>query len=450
MSWQEELRRLDSELAAGRIGHAEHRRKREELLAEASGGGDASAMAAPLQPSEQQPPATAAAGTWNAEPVRWNEPTSNTPTPTSFFTPNTPSAPATPPPSSAPNPPYTPTPPSSFTPNTPTTPSAPATPNTPSATPQIPTTPTTDSGTHVWTSANPAAQHLEPPTPEQPGADAKSERPPPGRVARWDPSTGDMSFGTAPSPADVNPTGFLPVTGDTNEPPRQTPELRRLWEEGPPRKKRPTWLFLSVGVLVVLALVVGVIFYLGNRTAPNDRADSVSAPPVPSATGGTDPAASLEDKLPKLDGRPSPDDSTMSLDKAVQLKLVSQADADVMKSSGANELVYRAYADATQKNSGTTLIAVPAPSADQAGRLVSGLRKNLTTGGFTTSPLGPAPTDLIYSASSPAGRVLAYWYTSGPVAIGIGVSEPLTEDAAALKSRLEQIREKVAAALPAG
>ena len=80
---------------------------------------------------------------------------------------------------------------------------------------------------------------------------------------------------------------------------------------------------------------------------------------------------------------------------------------------------------------------------------MKGLKQNLTAGGFGSTPLGPAPTDLLYSGSSPAGRVLALWYTSGPVAIGIGVSEPLTGDAVVLRSRIEQIRTKVAAALPA-
>ncbi|MEU6641404.1 hypothetical protein ABZ863_02530 [Saccharomonospora sp. NPDC046836] len=37
MTWQERLRRLDAELAAGTISHDQHRRRREDILAEASG-----------------------------------------------------------------------------------------------------------------------------------------------------------------------------------------------------------------------------------------------------------------------------------------------------------------------------------------------------------------------------------------------------------------------------
>src|SRR5690606_20443161 len=39
MSWQEELRRLDAQLAAGVITRDQHTRRRDEILAEASGDG---------------------------------------------------------------------------------------------------------------------------------------------------------------------------------------------------------------------------------------------------------------------------------------------------------------------------------------------------------------------------------------------------------------------------
>ncbi|MBB4687105.1 hypothetical protein [Amycolatopsis jiangsuensis] len=223
------------------------------------------------------------------------------------------------------------------------------------------------------------------------------------------------------------------------------PEPRRLWEEEPERRRsRPTWLFLSLGVLLVLALAVGGIWYFGSKSDTSDSADRVSPPPVSSSPSQP---ASLEDKLPKLAGTPSKDNSTMALDKAVQLKAVSQADADLMRAAGADELVYHSYAEATN---GTLLIAVPTGSAAQAGQLVQGLRQNLVTGGFDSAPLGPAATDLVYSGSSPAGRVTAFWYTSGSVAVGVGVSAPLDQDPAALRSRIEQIRAKAVATLPAG
>ncbi|WP_216212658.1 hypothetical protein [Amycolatopsis aidingensis] len=49
MGWQEELRRLDAELASGAITHSQHRRLRDELLASVSGGTVPSPKVAPRQ-----------------------------------------------------------------------------------------------------------------------------------------------------------------------------------------------------------------------------------------------------------------------------------------------------------------------------------------------------------------------------------------------------------------
>ncbi|HEY3709542.1 MAG TPA: hypothetical protein VGL64_09215 [Amycolatopsis sp.] len=545
MSWQEELRRLDADLSAGRIGHAEHRRKREELLAEASGGAAASPVASPLQRAGSGnagvwPIAEPAAGRWKGEPpVRW---TSGPNSPAGQGAQGGPESSAGPGDSAEPG---------DWANGSDTTDSMPSPgrseadqmtgpESTTSANSGSTTTSANDTadtsgaadaagaaaggnnatGHGTWSSANPATQPaaqqptvqqltlqqstvqlptaepqqptaqqptVQQPTwhPVQPGAGetvaepsdgGKPEKPlkPPkepkpakgfraskGSIAQtpsWEPkAVGDFHTSrptTAPSPADLNPTDLLDISGanfdQQDKPP--TPELRQLWEEGPPRRKRPTWLFLSLGVLLALALIVGLTWYIGSKPDQRGTADSVSAPPVPSASSSADPSATLEDKLPVLTGKPSQDNSTMSLDKAVELKAISQADADLMKTAGANELVYRsdADADADQADNGTVLLAVPTGSSAQAEVLVKALQGNLVGGGFESAALGPAPTDLLYSASSPAGRVLAFWYTSGPVAIGIGASQPLAGDAAALRSRIEQIRTKVAAALPAG
>jgi hypothetical protein len=551
MSWQEELRRLDADLSAGRIGHAEHRRKREELLAEASGGAAASPVASPLRPAGSGnagvwPIAEPAAGRWKGEPpVRW---TSGPDSPAGQGGQGGPDSSAgqgdSPEPGGWANGSDTtdsmPSPGRSET-NQMTGPESTTSANSGSTTTSANDTAETSGGADAsgaaaggnsatghgtWSSANPATQPaaqqptvqqltfqqstvqlptaeqqqstaqqstvqqptVQQPTwhPVQPGAGEtvaepsdggkpakppKSPKPPKepkpakgfraskGSIAQtpsWEPkAVGDFHTNrrtTAPSPADLNPTDLLDISGanfdQRDKPP--TPELRQLWEEGPPRRKRPTWLFLSLGVLLALALIVGLTWYIGSKPDQRGTAGSVSAPPVPSPSGSADPSATLEDKLPVLTGKPSQDNSTMSLDKAVELKAISQADADLMKTAGANELVNRSYADADQADNGTVLLAVPTGSSAQAEVLVKGLQGNLVGGGFESAALGPAPTDLLYSGSSPAGRVLAFWYTSGPVAIGIGASQPLAGDAAALRSRIEQIRTKVAAALPAG
>ncbi|MET9259365.1 hypothetical protein [Amycolatopsis sp. NPDC004079] len=499
MSWQEELRRLDAELAAGRLGHAEHRRQRDELLAEASGGGTASPVASPLR---QDAPSTGGSPTWSTPtaqatpagsdsqaPAEQSTPapsasaesdaattqvvatmTEHEPTTTLRVGPDATAPQGTPPggtaapaanPAASTNqaapffaPPQSPATPPPSTPSQ----ASPPPPHQPQQ--QMPAQPGTWPGVapvqwHTpgqqqpnqpvagWASTNPAMPAPEPPAVESflnsAAATPASEKTQPAfSHTPGTPFSTDRPT-TAPSPADDRPTavfGAIPANGGQ-------PEPRRLWEDdAKPRRSKPTWLFLSLAVLVVLALVVGGIWFIGNK---NDTNDTAAQPPAASSAPNTQPP-SLEDKLPALQGTPSPENSTMALDKAVQAKAVSDADANLMRAAGADQLVYHAYAGT---DGGTTLIAVPTPSKAQAGQLVQGLRQNLVTGGFDSSPLGPAATDLLYTGSSPAGRVLAFWYTSGGVSVGIGVSGPVGQDPAALRSRMEEIRAKVAAALPA-
>ncbi|MGW7532679.1 hypothetical protein [Amycolatopsis sp. NPDC054798] len=509
MSWQEELRRLDAELAAGRLGHAEHRRQRDELLAEASGGGAASPVASPLR---QDAPSTSGSPTWSTPDAQATASSSDTPAPgnqaastsTDSGSPETAAGtpqvvatmtghgpfdgpttslrlgpdgtalPSTPPGGTATpeqpaaNPATSTTAPAApffSPPQNPVTPPSQASPPPPHQPQQpMPAQPGTWQGVapvqwHTpgqqqqpsqpvvgWASTNPAMPAPEPPAVESflNSANSTAAVPASEKTQPAFAHTPGAPFSTdrpttAPSPADDRPTavfGAIPANGNQ-------PEPRRLWEDdAKPRRGKPTWLFLSLAVLVVLALVVGGIWFLGNK---NDSNDTAAPPPAASSAPNTQPA-SLEDKLPTLAGTPSPENSTMALDKAVQAKAVSDADANLMRAAGADQLVYHAYGST---DGGTTLIAVPTPSKAQAGQLVQGLRQNLVTGGFDSSPLGPAATDLLYTGSSPAGRVLAFWYTSGGVSVGIGVSGPVGQDPAALRSRMEEIRAKVAAALPA-
>ena len=206
------------------------------------------------------------------------------------------------------------------------------------------------------------------------------------------------------------------------------------------RGRAGAWLFLSVGVFLVLSLIVGATWFF---SAPNTGTNTNVVP-----SGRVNPQLDVEGKLPNLPGTGDPDNSAMSIDKAVQLQVITAADAAKVRASGAQEIVYRRSSDAAHVDNGYQMLAIPTASADDASKLVQGLRQTLTDSGFKAAPLGPGRAETAYTDSNPTGRVSALWYASGPVAIGIGVSQPLSGDPATLRTRLGKVRDSVVAVLP--
>jgi hypothetical protein len=311
---------------------------------------------------------------------------------------------------------------------------------------------------------SPVAAPLASAKPVEPAAPAWPTAPPPEASA---PSRSAALLATdrptsAPSPADERPTDSIrhptiheaptvitPAIGPGTlpgltppPPPRQGVPALPTRPQRPDRRK-PTWLFLALGVLVVLALVIGATWFLGGH----DDGTTSGAPTQPLSPAET--AEFAEAKLPTLPGAANPNNSTMSIDKALDLELVTSADADVMRASGAQEVIYRAASDPANSPNGTMLLVVPTPAAPAAGKLATGLRTNLIGTGFVPTALGPADADTMYTGSNPQGRVGALWYSSGSLAVGMGVSQPLSGDPGLLRTRLEQIRAQVTAAFPA-
>lgn len=371
MSWQEELRRLDAELAGGNITRHEHRKQRDELLAAASGGGVASPLAAPLVPAGSQPH-------WqSANPVQSE---------------------AGPSEQAQPGPP----------------PEAPAAPQTPT----VLTNPSADLlATDRPTSAPSPAD--EQPT-DSMGYPGMSEAP---TVITRAVMPGDLPGLAPPSPRHFS--------GVERQPSTPMPAHSRV----PGR----TWVFLGLGAFLVIGLIVGATFFFSKPST------GTAAPTSP-----VNPQLDVEAKLPALPGKANPNNSTMSIDKAVQLQVISAGDAPKVRASGAQEVVYRASSDATNVNDGYLMLAIPTGSTNDAAKLVQGLRDTLTGSGFKADPVGPGDAGTAYTGSNPTGQVTALWYTSGTLAIGIGVSQPPNGNSDTLHTRLVQVRDSVAAALPPG
>ncbi len=400
MSWQDELRQLDVELASGRIGHAEHRKKRDELLAEASGGTMPSPVASPLR---------GAGGSWHstnpaARPIEL--PTVNVPA-------------------------------------------------------QIPQNQQNPQPPRPRQRTQPFnTERAEPKPAEQPKPrDAKKGRHSVPRIA--DHKT------TAPSPADINPTVYLRA----EPPPRRQPSTRQVNRQLPPLtpetgprhsapsedyavvgKPKPTWLFVGAGVLVVLALVIGGTLWLGSSSsdvAEQPPTPSMAQPPggfsglVPSGAPGSGQTP-LEDRLPALPGTPSKDNSTMSVQKGLDLKLYSKAAADFLTSKGVASVTYKG---SSEGSNGYLVLVIPTNDAKDATTIVKYFRDNSINAGLREQRIGDR---LGLVGANKNGQLSGIGYVSGTIAVTAWVSQPLGGDSKALDSRLEQTVVSLDTVLPAG
>ncbi|GLY64112.1 hypothetical protein [Amycolatopsis taiwanensis] len=428
MSWQEELRRLDAELASGTITRHEHRKQRDELLAAASGGGITSPLAAPLVPTATQPH-------WqSANPI---QPPAERPADPAEHNAN----------------------PAEQTAN-PVQPPAEQTAN-PAEQAANPGGSPTGQGVHPVESPTGQSRQSQPGPPPETPAQAETPAETTTRISA-DLLTSDRPT-SAPSPADEKPTDSMVYPHLSEAPtvitravlptnlPSLTPSVPRHYsgvERQPsapisagPRGRGRTWLSLGVGVFVVLSLMAGATWFFSARsTGTNTNAAAPTSP--------VKPQLDVEGKLPALPGTANPNNSTMPIDKAVQLQIISDADASKIRASGAQEIVYRASSDTVNVNDGYLMLAIPTASANDATKLVQELREGLTGAGFKADPIGPGDAGTAYTGSNAAGRVTALWYSSGALAIGIGVSQPPGGKPASLHTRLVQVRDSVAAALP--
>ncbi|AIG73062.1 hypothetical protein [Amycolatopsis japonica] len=373
MSWQDELRQLDVELAAGRIGHAEHRRKRDELLAEASGG---------TMPSPVPSPLRRPGGTWHST-----------------------------------NPAARPVEPSAVTVQQP----------------------------QPYQRTQPV--HTPPPTVGEP--EKKAAIP---RIA--DHKT------TAPSPADINPTVYLRAAPPAKNP-SPTAALNRPLpplapEPGPSHyapaedyavvgKRKPTWLFIGAGVLVVLALIIGGTLWLGSSQSSNvAEQPSMAQPPGDLTPSGRPDSAQtpLEDRLPALPGTPSKDNSTMSVAKGVELNFYSKAAGDFLASKNVASITYKGSNEGT--NSYLVLV-IPANDAKDAAAIVKYFRGNSINAGLREQRVGDR---LALVGANKNGQLSGFGYVSGTMAVTTWVSQPLGGDPQALDTRLEQTLTSLDTVLP--
>ncbi|NIJ14500.1 hypothetical protein FHU38_004901 [Saccharomonospora amisosensis] len=265
---------------------------------------------------------------------------------------------------------------------------------------------------------------------------------------------------TAPSPADQRATDSMPypkaappTPAELTMPITKVPtapaasvkqQAQRALPSPPPQRAggRRTWLLIGFAAFISLAVVIGGAWWFGVVGQEPTRGHAVAG------SGPDQPRPSLEDRLPTLPGRPSPQNSTMSVGRGVELGLYPAAQADAMRRSGAEEVVYRSSAEGPDLTDGYTVLVVPTPSARQAGELADALTLSVTAEGFEASPLSEEPEVTVLSRADSASRVNVVWYVSGDSAVGVGVSQSADSPDSELRQRLRDTLTVVERALP--
>jgi hypothetical protein len=294
----------------------------------------------------------------------------------------------------------------------------------------------------------PAPVVPEPPAVDQPTIEhpAVRQRPSSAALLSTDRPT------TAPSPADYRRTDVMPHPSQVRPPVRQqshvaapplvparpqpmgtSPVGNPATRTAPPGRK-PMWLFASLGMLVVLAAIIGGAWWLSTTSGDSQNV----AQPQP--TSPTDVA--LEDRLPTLPGTPNPNNSTMALSKGPEFNLFPSEAIPVFRQHGASEVVFRGSHD--DEGNAYFVLAIPAADHSGASAVASYLLEGGLTGGFTQLPDRPS----VVSGVKDGRRMQGTWYASEEVAITLWVSQPETAESAALNQNFDQALNSLQKALP--
>ncbi|HEX3786748.1 MAG TPA: hypothetical protein VHW44_02710 [Pseudonocardiaceae bacterium] len=411
MSWQDELRQLDEELAAGRVSAQDYRTRRDALLAQSVGGfGSPASGENPQQPNT--PPGTPPSTPPPGNPVGPWTPSGGQPQPYPQ-----PGAPPQQPQYGQQYPQGVP----QFPPN----PYAQQQPPQPSQSPQVPMSERTQTIGPV--SGNPpSAEATQVVRQGEPGDDDNPERtqvvsginsgpmqqqgPRPGGGGGWttDPSAG--RGGESPWAG----MEFPPLR--PNEPwYAQGPEA---FDSGGGHKGR---IFLIVGIVVVVAaIVVGLVvlkpFSSGSKSnqAGGTTTSTVARPTVTTTTSPPGPIASIT-------GTSSGSD-VHKFDDVVALDFLSQDEVNLYKGSGPINKVYFALVESGQNK--IVILLVQKGSATVASQIASSLAALQITYNMTAKTGGPTGVSVQAADGATGGPLRRAEYASNNYVVYLQVQGP--------------------------
>lgn len=214
-----------------------------------------------------------------------------------------------------------------------------------------------------------------------------------------------------------------------------------------PSRRGPTWLFVSLGLFLVLAMIVGATWFLGAGGTTDETSDGRANTTTAPGAGNTAPrtgatAVPMDNRMPALPGTPDVNNSTVSVAKGVELGLYPAQAADTFLRNGVQQVVYRG---SSQGDDNYFVLALQAGDPAKAKVIVDYLYRGALSGGFTPVPSVPSTVTGAKSARAMRGT----WYSSGDTAVVAWVSQPEGLPASRLTQHLDETVTALRQALPA-
>jgi len=277
---------------------------------------------------------------------------------------------------------------------------------------------------------------------------------------------------TAPSPADENSTDSMPhprpqpvqqpVAVQPGDVPPPVPAARpyRI-NDLPPREPPPhdqhngaalTWLFLGLGLLLVVGLIAAGVWWL----AVDDSDDSAAPPPAPTS----DPAGSpppttttgkpeLIDRLPELPGVLNRNSGTFSAAEGAERKLYGNDEALLLEQQGVEKVTWKGSSRRAGKAEMAYVVLVAhnasARKAESTAKALRSLSKSRVPAAEGLPGYKQLPTFRRISEQSNVYRVI---YTSGSRTVRVGVVQSPGTDAKRLTAELTDLLKQITAELP--
>ncbi|WP_232376463.1 DUF1707 domain-containing protein [Amycolatopsis aidingensis] len=388
MSWQEELRKLDEELAAGRLSADDYRVRRDQVLSSAVTQGEpgGNQQAPTEQPSGA--PGSNADSTQVISPV---QPQANSGQSSSEAT-------------------------------------------------QFVANP----GHQQHQAQQTPAWQAQPPQPQQPGP--QQTPPQQGQYGHPGSPAGGFSQPAQPGqPWNTPEQDMSPPWGGTDLPPadpgsqdwvRQGPEFFTE-EKG---KGGKIAVIVLVSVLVVGGLVTGGIFLFSGGDSNQPAAEQTSeqnAPQTPTSTAPPSPNQQLFDKMPKPPGQADTNNGVLPVGELAQLDILSTEEMELLTTESVTEVAWRGSQKQPDDTGPTadvfSVMVIPTESQESATNLAEKLREYAKDNSFVRieEPLPDMPKEVVFQKEtfSGVGHYRGTWI-SGDNLIRVNVvQDPLTDEA---------------------